>query len=63
MREKNKTSNGRVIKALKCSMASAVLFLCMFGFAFAAEGDASGGTDPVSLITNFNSWLLSIFSP
>lgn len=62
MREKIKTSKSGAVKALRLSMASAVLFLCTFGFAFAAEGDASGGTDPVSLITNFNSWLLSIFS-
>ena len=38
--------------------------MCTFGCAFAAEGDsaAGGGTDPVKLIGNFNSWLLSIFS-
>ncbi len=66
MREKNKTLEGGVVKALRLSIASAMLFLCSFGSAFAAEGDAGantgGGTDPVKLIGNFNSWLLSIFS-
>ena len=62
MREKNKTLEGGVVKALRLSIASDVLFLCTFGSAFAAEGDTGGGTDPVKLIGNFNSWLLSIFS-
>ena len=62
MREKIKISKGGAVKALRLSIASAVLFLCTFGCAFAAEGDASGGTDPVKLIGNFNNWLLSIFS-
>ena len=66
MREKNKTLKGGAVRALRLGMASAMLFLCTFGCAFAAEDDASsntgGGTDPVKLIGNFNSWLLSIFS-
>ena len=66
MREKVKTSKNRAVVALRHSIVSAMLFLCTFGCAFAAEDDASsntgGGTDPVKLIGNFNSWLLSIFS-
>ena len=64
MREKLKTVKSRAVVVLRHSIVSAMLFLCTFGCAFAAEGDstAGGGTDPVKLIGNFNSWLLSIFS-
>ncbi len=64
MREKLKTVKSRAVVALRHSIVSAVLFLCTFGCAFAEEGNAgnSGGTDPVKLISNFNTWLLSIFS-
>lgn len=62
MKEKAKTSKNRAVTALRHSIVSAMLFLCTYGCAFAAEGDDGGGTDPVKLISNFNSWLLSIFS-
>ena len=57
----------RIGRMMLCLIVSLMMVMTLIpnipsGMAFAAEGDASSGTDPVKLIGNFNNWLLSIFS-